>query len=291
MNPIQILPFLVFSFTQNLEVQSTFSYDLKSPNHSIELDEELQEISGIALSQDEDFFYAIQDETGKVYVIEEESGDVEAEIDFWKDGDYEDLELVGNELFVLKSSGTLYQIQHLGQKNQNVIKHNTALEKRHNTEGLCYDAFHHQLFIACKNPESDSIQNRNIYAFQLEENRLKEAASITIGQAQLQAFIQQTPKLEKLEKAKEFFMQTNFRFSPSAIAIHPKTNEVYLLSAVGNWLLVLTKQGDVKQLKKLSKKVHYHPEGLAFSRSGTLYISNEGKKDRPAVIHRFDMED
>lgn len=285
MNPIQILPFLALSFVQEVATQN---YDFKHPNHSIELAEELKEISGIALSEDGELLYAIQDEAGKVYAIEEESGDIEAEIQFWKDGDYEDVALVKDEIFVLKSSGTLYQIQQLGQANQNVIKHNTMLNKEDNAEGLCYDALNNKLLIACKNAGQNGAQNRAVYAFDLLADTLQTPAIMHFEKKQFLDYIEEHKGIEKFEKIQAFLAARDFRFGPSAIAIHPLTSDFYVLSAVGNLLVILDKEGQIKQIIKLSKKIHRHPEGLAFTPSGVLYISNEGKGEQPAMIHRFE---
>lgn len=288
MNPLHIIPFLVFTIVEN-NVPYPFPYEINNPSHTLELEKDLTEISGIALSDDGEFLYAVQDEAGKVYTIEEESGDIEAEIDFWKDGDYEDLTLVRDELFVLKSSGTLYQIQNIGQHNQNVIKHNTILEKHHNAEGLCYNPARNCLLISCKNPDDETTFSRRVYAFDLEEKKIEEQAVMEIDKEQVLQFLATSPQLAADEKIQEFFSQDEFRFSPSAVAIHPISNHVYVLSAVGNFMLILDQPTKVLHIEKLKKKIHFHPEGITFSPSGALYISNEGKKGKPATIHRFDM--
>lgn len=288
MNPLQIIPFLILSVLELGSAQYQFPYDLKNPNHSLELEEVLTEISGIALSKDGKFLYAVQDEAGKVFTIEETSGEIEAVIDFWKDGDYEDIALVNNELFVLKSSGTLYQIQQLGQPNQNVIKHNTPLEKHHDAEGLCYNPVQNALWISCKNPDDETSFCRTVYAFDLEKMELKDQVVLRIDKPQVLDFLAASPQFAKDEKIQKFFMKDEFRFSPSAVAIHPISNHIYILSAVGNFIIVLNQDAQVLHIEKLKKKVHAQPEGIAFSPSAALYISNEGKKDKAASIHRFD---
>ncbi len=289
MNPLQLIPFLVFSIVESSIAQYPFPYDINMPSHTLELEDELQEISGIALSDDGAFLYAVQDEAGKIFTIEEESGDIEAEIDFWKDGDYEDLALVHGELFVLKSTGTIYHIQQLGQASQQVTKYNTVLEKRHNAEGLCYNPAKNCLLIGCKNPEDETTFSRAVYAFDLDKKAIHEQAIMQIDRQQVLTFLDASPTLAKEEKIHKFFKQDEFRFSPSAVAIHPLSGHIYILSAVGNFMLILDQTAKVLHIEKLKKKVHNHPEGLAFSPDGTLYISNEGEKDKAATIHRFDV--
>jgi DNA-binding beta-propeller fold protein YncE len=40
-------------------------------------------------------------------------------------------------------------------------------------------------------------------------------------------------------------------------------------------------------LEKLNKKIHSQPEGIVFGKDGTLYISNEGKKEGNGTVSIF----
>lgn len=66
-------------------------------------------------------------------------------------------------------------------------------------------------------------------------------------------------------------------FNPSAIAIHPKTNDIYILSANDRILVVYEKSG-LKKAFPLPAVIYYKPEGLAFYENGDLLISSEGDK-------------
>ena len=77
-------------------------------------------------------------------------------------------------------------------------------------------------------------------------------------------------------------------FSPSAIAVHPKTGQMYVLSSVGKILVVLDAKGNVQKVEKLDKSEYRQPEGLCFAKDGTMYMSSEGKGGK-ARIYRFDM--
>ena len=66
-------------------------------------------------------------------------------------------------------------------------------------------------------------------------------------------------------------------FNPSALAIHPITNELYVLSASERMIVVY--EGDVvKQVLLLSPDEFYKPEGLDFLSNGDMVICNEGMK-------------
>jgi uncharacterized protein YjiK len=73
-------------------------------------------------------------------------------------------------------------------------------------------------------------------------------------------------------------------FMPSAIAVHPLTNEVYLLANVGKLLMVLGPQGEIRHCVPLSPRVFRQPEGICFTNTGDLVISNEGQDGSGKIL-------
>lgn len=72
---------------------------------------------------------------------------------------------------------------------------------------------------------------------------------------------------------------------PSGIAVHPVTGEFYIISAVGNILMVVNRNNEIVHLEKLIPKLYKQPEGICFSPDGkTLYISNEGKQKQANIL-------
>jgi len=65
------------------------------------------------------------------------------------------------------------------------------------------------------------------------------------------------------------------KFQPSAIAIHPFTGNIYLLSNIGRILVVYSGDGELLDVVYLSKDIFSQPEGMCFDKEGDLYISNE----------------
>ncbi|MEM8907285.1 MAG: SdiA-regulated domain-containing protein [Bacteroidota bacterium] len=160
-------------------------------------------------------------------------------------------------------------------------------------EGLGYDPTSHSLLIACKGipatGESFEIARlkKVIYRFDLREKVLQADPSFEISLTTIHDFLK-TGCLEKnIEKLMSFFQpDQNLTFNPSALAIHPLSGNIYILSSSKKIIIVLDSQGEIIYLSRLNKKVHKQPEGLAFDADGTLYLSNEGKSGK-AYIHRF----
>ena len=113
--------------------------------------------------------------------------------------------------------------------------------------------------MACKGKAGDSaeLQNRKaIYAFDLNKKALNTTPILTIGQPEVQKYLQAHAREARLEKVIEFFANPNeFEFSPSSVAVHPLNGNLYLLSAVGNIFMVINFQGEVVYLEKLKGKV------------------------------------
>ena len=66
-------------------------------------------------------------------------------------------------------------------------------------------------------------------------------------------------------------------FNPSAIAIHPLTNERYVLSAT-NRMIAIYKDKTLTNVFPLPAQLYFKPEGLDFAENGDLFLSSEGMK-------------
>lgn len=270
-----------------------FAYDLTEPEETWELPGKMDEISGLTLSPDGKHLIAIDDEDGELYFISKKSGKLKAEIDFWRDGDYEGVELVGNDrIFVVKSKGTLYEITNVAEDGQQTTVHQTFLSETNNVEGLAYDAPNNRLLLGCKGVAGKGNafqQKKAVYAFDLATNTLQPDPVVLISQEAVQQYLELHPVMEEVEKITEFFDPSGgeFSFSPSGIAIEPGTGNLFIVSSRGKMLMVTSPNGTIIHLQKLKKKLHRQPEGIVFD-GNTLYISNEAKSGDDAVVHRFE---
>jgi uncharacterized protein YjiK len=111
---------------------------------------------------------------------------------------------------------------------------------------------------------------------------------ITFTQGEIESFISKHQnELPKSIKALGKEEKMDKLLSPSAIAIHPKTRQLYVLSATSNLLLVADLNGKIINMVSLDKELFKQPEGITFTPDAKLYISNEGKKN-PANIIGFE---
>ena len=81
------------------------------------------------------------------------------------------------------------------------------------------------------------------------------------------------------------------KFNPSAIAVHPETNDIYILSTRDTkCMAVFSRDGKLKSFQLIDEDLMPQPEGICFSPEGVLYISSEGKKGEPGNLFQFDKK-
>ncbi len=268
-----ILPVLLLSFltacTQDKNMKTLFEhpgynfpYQLSGPSKSWKLPAELHEISGLGYT-DDNRLACVEDESGRIYIFNPETSKVELKLDFDETGDYEGIEIIGNDAWILKSKGMLFRVAgYLENAVPVVTKYKTALSGKNDAEGLAYDPLTNNLLIACKEmPFTDDEGGsgiKSIYRFSLETKQLD-----------LKPFL-----LISLDTIRKYNGDAGFK--PSGIAIHPVTGDIFILGSAGKLLLVFSGKGELLAITKLSTMVFPQPEGICFSPDGVLYIANEG---------------
>ncbi|MCP3931851.1 MAG: hypothetical protein GY705_22480 [Bacteroidetes bacterium] len=258
-------------------------YNTENPQKVLSLPGKLREISGLSMNTSGKRLAAIQDEDGLIFFLDRDSGAIQQKIKFWKDGDYEGIEIVDSTIYIVKSSGTLYEVQKAGKEKQKVEKYNDdALSPAHDVEGLAYDKKNNRLLIACKAKAGDGEEykfKKAVYSFDLTTKEISERPSYVISLEDVHYYLNTSPAIRSFEKLIEFFApdESEFAFSPSGIAIHPLSGNIYIISSVGKLILILSPEGKILHLEKLKKKMHNQPEGICFASDGTLYIANEGR--------------
>ena len=275
-----------------LAPDNAFPYQLDEPVESFKLPNKLKEISGLGIDGEGKYLYAVQDEEGDLFMINTTTGEVDKEGRFHKSGDYEGVEFAQGRVFVVKSSGTLYEIINFGEKEQELRKHKFTFNKNSDVEGLGYDAKGNRLLISCKGKAGkgkDFEFKKGIFGLDLDSMKMDETPIYTISVEAVKAFLEVNNTLEKIDKLIKLFQPgEEFVFGPSGLAVHPMTGDIYITSSVGKLLVVLHRDGKIKHMVKLKKKIHTQPEGIVFAKDGTMYISNEGKGSK-GRIYRFNF--
>lgn len=250
-------------------------YNLLCPDFTYTLPGILKEVSGISLDKQGNM-YCVQDELGVVFGYDLEQGRINQQYRFSYAGDFEDLAIKGDSIFALRSDGNIFGFKF---PKKAAVKQRKISLGASDYESLTYDEETKLFYIVSKdNGDDTGKMKRTIYSFQHNHSTTPQAIisiDITILNMMLK---QQYPEL----------IFKKFDFNPSAIAIHPKTQDFYVLSANDRILVVCSSTG-VKRLYPLPTELYYKPEGMTFASDGTLYISTEGEKQGSVggMIYKF----
>lgn len=246
-------------------------YDINKPAKSLELSKELNEVSGLGMAGDGKSLWAVHDERGVLFRVSVEDGSVVQEVDLGKRGDFEGVEEVDGRVYVARSEGVLLVVDPTGEHETEKLMFAKDLGLACDLEGLAHDPQEQRLLLACKNEgwrsSKKSEKVYEIYAMPLDSKKVKDEPVITLSMKELEA--------HEL-KAKQF--------GPSGLAVHPTTGELYVISARGEAMVVLGRDGSIVRAEKIDSDVHLQPEGIAFGADGTMYVSDEAKGKR-AKLH------
>lgn len=260
--PVDITTRLDFDAIAKNEKYISSEYRFNDPDTVYEMPDLLREISGIALSG-ENTIYCVQDELGSVFKYDLRKEKIVRAHRFTDVGDFEDLAINQNTIYVLRSDGNLfiYDLENKSKTRQFMLETNSL-----NCEGIYFSKGY--LYVVSKealinHPET----KRMIYRVKADDlEHIEKYFEIDIPG--LNTFL--TENFPSMGTSK-------FEFNPSAIAIHPITGDIYILSASDRFIAIYRDQKLVNAIP-LSAEVYYKPEGLAFYENGDLLISSEGDK-------------
>ncbi|MFH0842414.1 MAG: hypothetical protein V1903_07315 [Bacteroidota bacterium] len=262
-------------------------YDLNNPDETFFLPAVLHEISGITVF-DSSSIACVQDENGIIFIYDLIRKAILRHITFSGNGDYEGIAKPDGVFYVLKSNGTLYKISDL---NRPLPAEEIRLKEipHKDIEGLCYDSNNERLLIAPKDradKDVDAEVRQGLYSFDPKTGELMKDPLIEF---KLPAIKESAVNLlEPVENNKKGEPKKHdIRFSPSAIAIHPITGRLYLLSADDHMLFIFNLEEKIEYITRLNPEIFNMAEGIAFFQNGDMLISNEGQ-NRSSTLLRFE---
>lgn len=264
-----------FSKVSQANAKITEGSDNYTISETWELPDELDEISGIVWIDDHTLA-CVQDENGIIYLYDLDEKSIREEIPFSGNGDYEGIALHKTDLYVMQSDGLLYEIKDWRETNRTISSYQTGFKAANNMESLTYSAKDSSLLTAPKDKDAND-EFKGIYKISMTSKRVDVNSP--------------TYKIEMNAEALKNYRDKKLRktFNPSEIAVHPKTNDIYVLEGKNPKLLILDEHGNLKNVYKLDEINFPQPEGMTFSADGDLYISNEAVNGA-ATIHLVDFK-
>jgi uncharacterized protein YjiK len=269
----------------------TAGYNFSRPDQTLVLPDTLHEISGLTVI-DDNRCACIQDENGILFIYNLTENEIEKQAFFGDNGDYEGIAKVGETVFVLRSEGTLFEIPGYTSENPKVTSYFTGVPAE-DSEGLCFDPEKNRLLIASKGKAGKGKEKKDqrlIFGFDLQSKTLEAMPAFSFDIETIRDYAQMN-KIElptKIKKNGEISKPV-LKFKTSAIAIHPITNKLYLISADDYLLFVFDRTGKIENMVQLDSVLFNKAEGIAFAGNGDLYISNEGQGKNPTIL-RFNYQ-
>lgn len=262
---------------------SPFPYDLSQPTSRNKLPDDLLEVSGLT-DLDNNTLACVQDEDGIIFIYDLNQENVARQFKFAGAGDYEGISRAGNTLYVLRSDSKIFEINRYQTSDPVVTSYDTDLPVKE-SEGLGLDAANNRLLIAGKTkPKGDDYEGKKVvYGFDLTSKRVSAAPVLSFSEDVIVRAMQREGG-KKVSKKDEDDVSIN----PSAIAVHPLTDQLFVLSSKDHLLYVFNRINEVKGIYQLSKKDFAQPKGITFLDNGDMFISNEGKKGPPTLL-RFNF--
>jgi uncharacterized protein YjiK len=270
---IQLIFLIGFHFSLNAQVKDSFPYDLEAPKDVFVMPSYLEEISGLTYFAPNQLA-ALNDEHGRIYVYDIKERKIVQRIRFEGNGDFEALELVGKDMYAIKSNGKMFRFNVDVEGVVETI--NSPFSYDNNLEGLGYDKKSNNLLLALKESgeiEGVKVKGKAVYGYNLDTKTFSKTP----------LFVLKDSDLERVLSAK------STKLRPSGIAVHPITGDIYMIASVGRALVVFDNAGKPKNLTLLKRSLFPQPEGITFTPNGDLFIANEVDGDGGTIL-RFEMK-
>jgi uncharacterized protein YjiK len=250
--------------------------ELKSPPHydfskvyTDKFDIDLREISGIVWDRKKDEFIAHNDEKGVLFFLDKDTRIIKREFSFGGKGDYEDVAIYRNMIFVLRSDGLLKKIvTDSAGKMLALDAGKLPLSGTNDFETLYFDESRNALIMICKNCASDNKSTVSAFAYYPDSIGFDENPVFRID----------------ADLVRSLAPKKTSKFQPSAAAVHPVLKKLFILSSASNQLAIADLNGIVESVYVLGNKLFPQPEGITFRNNGDMFISNEGVTSKGTLL-------
>ena len=152
------------------------------------------------------------------------------------------------------------------------------------SSGMCLHEQTSRLFFVAESDIENEIQNHSIYTFNLNQRKLNERPLFEIKPEDIELFaISNNISLPANRFDENGDTLHTFAFKPDVIAVHPKTNEIYLLSSNDRSLAVFNQFGQVVNFTTLDEDLFSQPKAMTFFPNGDLLLTNSDLKN-PSIV-------
>lgn len=240
--------------------------DLEAPPQQWRLPDKLNEISGLALTDDRRLL-AITDETAIVYELDYGEGRLVKAFALGEPtekGDFEGIAWFEGRVWLTTSRGRIYEAGE-GADGERVPfrDYETGLGDACEIEGLAFRQPDRMLLLLCKKIKKKSgLGSLMIFAWSTETRELVPAKNIALPDRDIARALRMN------------------RLNPSGIAIGEQSGNLVIVAARQHAVIELGPDGSFIAAKTLNAERHRQSEGIEILPSGDLLVADEGGEHR-----------
>ena len=268
------------------EKASTFSkedgyFDLLNPNNISMLPMGIESFSSISFL-DSTILICLQEESGSLVLLDSYSNKVLSPLNLNLPDKIIDFSSIDSTIILVDDK---MQVHFLSSPyDSSSIESTTDILSDWKSAATCVHESTKRLFILSEsNLDSENPINNSVYTYSLAKRKLSEKSLFDISVSEIELFAMENnisiPEkvINQLDTAFELI------FNPCAIAVHPKTNEIYVLSAKNRSIVIYNQFGEIINLVFLDEKQFSNPTAMTFHSSGDILISNSDLMS-PAIV-------
>src|SRR5205085_11662836 len=126
---------------------------------------------------------------------------------------------------------------------------------------------------------------RAIYSFDIATKKTSSKPVYVFDVSEIKNFsVEKNIDMPVKTKKKDGTSEPFLKFFTSAIAIHPFTNKLYLLSAADHMLFIFDRNGNPEHIEVLNAGMFNKAEGISFLENADMLITNEAQTMKPTLL-------
>jgi uncharacterized protein YjiK len=266
---VLMLAILLFACKRRMIVlKSPPRYNFSMPE-IIKLDARLKNISGIAWDKKKNFFFAIEEGSDQLYKLSQDTKKIIQTYSLGEKGSYKDLAIVDTIPYILQNDGTIFKCVTDSSGSAALVQIGKLQSgEEEEFESMFYDPGQKALIIIGKTSSRRENNKINAYAFYMDSTGFSPKPIFQIN-------VSVIDKLAPRESPD---------FEPTAAALNPVLQKIFILSASSRQLVVAGSDGKVESVYVLIPSMFPQPEGICFRSNGDMYIMNKGGSGRATML-------
>jgi len=257
-------------------------FDLANPSEVNSLPMGISSFSDVAVL-DSTHLVCIEPLNGNVVLFDLQRNAISSQLSLGSDYRFVDVSRMDSTLILIDSESKVHFL--LPPYDSTSFVSSDETKENFSTSGICFHQSTKRLFLLSEVQEKEEGQFSSfLYAFNLNKHKLTEEPLFEINSSDVETFaLNNNLSFPRNGITNEGDALEALNFNPTAVAVHPKTNEIYILSSADRSLVVFNQFGEVVNFTILDARLFSIPTGLTFQDNGDLLITVSDLM-RPSIV-------